>query len=577
MRTGTSICLMLVLSACSSPPAADLPTRRLTSEEVNRAAVDLLGTVDFAEYPFVLADDVRIDGFDGLVEGQTASAYQAERLQAAAANFADATPESPLFSLCGDLDGLSPDQASACLHESVLKFAQRAWRRPIGAAERQRLLGFVDEATARHGHEAAAILAVQAIFQSPQFLYLGTPTPEPVDPAFALAEQMAFFLWDSVPDQALFEAAATGKLKTEAQVRAQVQRMLADPRARAALVRFHEQWLELEEVYTAVPDMTTYMAKYLPTVERPQDNDLQDFEEVWTANLIAIRRGMLLEAQKFVEHTLFDGGGTLAALLTDHHGFVTDVILDENPGLSTADIYGVSPDQRLAQPSYALDFEDGNFGFRIELQAATYPQDQRAGVLTLGAVLTSQAHPVHPAPVLRGKLLLERFACMELGQPPDSAAGQAPADSPDAASTNRARLEAVTDPPACNACHQTINPAGFSMEHYDSMGGYRALDNEQPVDASGTLTIAPGETYATSNIVELAQGLATSRTVHDCYALQWSRYALGRREATSDGAAIAEVQGKFYASGGDVRRLLEDIVVNLMFAGAPHADAPGGN
>ena len=59
--------------------------------------------------------------------------------------------------------------------------------------------------------------------------------------------------------------------------------------------------------------MTTYMAKYLPTVERPEDNDLQDFEEVWTANLIAIRRGMLLEAQKFVEHTLFDGGGTLAA------------------------------------------------------------------------------------------------------------------------------------------------------------------------------------------------------------------------------------------------------------------------
>ena len=106
---------------------------------------------------------------------------------------------------------------------------------------------------------------------------------------------------------------------------------------------------------------------------------------------------------------------------------------------------------------------------------------------------------------------------------------------------------------------------------------YRALDNEQPVDASGTLTIAPGETYATRNIVELAQGLATSRTVHDCYALQWSRYALGRREATSDGAAIAEVQGRFYASGGDVKRLLEDIVVNLMFAGAPHADAPGGN
>ena len=94
------------------------------------------------------------------------------------------------------------------------------------------------------------------------------------------------------------------------------------------------------------------------------------------------------------------------------------------------------------------------------------PADQRAGLLTQGAVLAGYAHPVHPAPVLRGKFLLEQLTCRELGQPPAGAEGLAPPDTLDVESTNRERLQAVTSSEACIGCHQNINPAGFAFEKY---------------------------------------------------------------------------------------------------------------
>ena len=158
--------------------------------------------------------------------------------------------------------------------------------------------------------------------------------------------------------------------------------------------------------------------------------------------------------------------------------------------------------------------------------------------------------------------VLEHLACETLGQPPDSAAGTAPADTLDSSGTNRERIESITQPPECIACHSRINAAGFAFEGYDSMGGYRTTDNGNPVDASGTLTLTGGESFRFDDAIGLAQGLSTSRQVHDCYAQHWARYMLG---AEPEPAALAEIQESFYAQDGDIHTLILDLVTSDMF------------
>ena len=126
-----------------------------------------------------------------------------------------------------------------------------------------------------------------------------------------------------------------------------------------------------------------------------------------------------------------------------------------------------------------------------------------------------------------------------LGAPPPDAEAGAPPDIPEAESTNRARTEAATSPANCIVCHETINPPGFAYESYDSMGRFRAKDNGELVDASGTFTLAGGETFTFTNGVELSRQLAKSTQVRECYAQQWTEYALGVELEDDDPELIA--------------------------------------
>lgn len=579
---------LLLMTACNpGPTGAALPARRLSPTEYNNTVRDLYGfdeewpepcehavlasgplcsdTALEQAWPYVLPPDVLVHGFEGMAEGQHPSGSHVEAYERAARHFAPFVHLSPAFSLCGQWSDLPDDEATACVSASVERFAQRAWRRPASEEELSRLRSFHSDNVARFGLQDGTTLTVQGLLQSPQFLYLLPPgdaeAPVTGDPLndWQMAARLSYFLWDSMPDEALFEAASKGRLNTPRQVRRQAERMVEDPKARQMVVHFHRQWLELDSVYTALPDMDTYGAAYLPGLAQ-LDEGVQEQEEYWSGALIGLRRGMVLEAEKFVEHSIFDGTGTLQELYTSPYGFVTDVSLEhgEPPLLSTADIYGIS--ERTSR-RYDVEMDDGNLGYFLNVQAAKFPEGQRAGLLTLGAVLTAQAHPVHPAPVLRGKLVLERMVCTDLGPPPDSAAGQAPADTLDAEATNRERVAAVTEVSGCIGCHQTLNPPGFALENYDAMGGWREQDNGHPVDASGSFTV-DGETFAFSNAVELSAALGSSRVAHDCYVQHWVQYALGRSDSAADAQAIQALQSSFYAEGGQIKALLVEIAAS---------------
>ena len=127
------------------------------------------------------------------------------------------------------------------------------------------------------------------------------------------------------------------------------------------------------------------------------------------------------------------------------------------------------------------------------------------------------------------------------------------------------RLESATAAPGCAVCHDRINPAGFAFEHYDSLGGFRFRDNGQSVDASGTLPLHHGESIPFTRAVELADALAESDQVHDCYTQHWIRYALGRTTTDADAAAVQKLQASFRDTDGNIRQLMVDIASSNLF------------
>jgi len=550
------------------------PLRRLTPTEYNHAVRDLFGfgldgdppwpeseDEDSPTWPVALPGDIPIHGFEGMLEGQVASPYLVERLSAASLHFGALATQAPYFWQCRTHD-------TACAARSIDALAARAYRRSLTPAERSRLTSHFDELTREHSLDDAITLTVAGLLSSPQFTHhLEQAMPSETGGRerladWTMANRLSFLLWDSMPDPKLFAAAANGELQTSEQLDAQARRMWTDPRARHAIVHFHRQWLALDRLHSTRADLDTYAARYAPDVYSDELESEQDREETWSGALLGLRAGMVKETELFIEQTVFVGDGSLGALLTDHHGYVTES--ESFLGVqSTAAAYG---DVEIhGSHRYEYDFDDGNLGFHLTLRPATFPADQRAGLLTQGAVLAAYAHPVHPAPVLRGKFVLEQLTCQELGQPPDGAEGLAPPDTLHVDATNRERLHAVTSDAACAGCHDRINPAGFAFEHYDSMGGWRSTDNGFDVNASGRIEV-PGEgPISFKDGVELAHKLAKSRAVHDCYALHWTRYALGRAVTVEEDIHLQRIQDTFWLSGGDVEELLVSIVKSPLF------------
>jgi len=581
MSNPRTLLVPLLLIGCGAThDPGQAPLRRLTPTEYNRTIAHLYGFDDVDAWPEPddelagpvwpqsLPPDIEMYGFEGMIDGQVASPYLVERYQAVALHFARLASVAPYFWTCDAPSTLDDDARTRCAADSIEKLAHRAWRRTLTAEERTRLRTTFERNTDGHDLDDAITLTVAGVFSAPQFIYhLEAATPGEGSREnlsdFAMASRLSYFLWDSLPDPTLFEQAHRGQLGTARQLDDQARRMLKSHKAREAVVHFHTQWLELDRIHSTRADLDTYAGRYAPeALALDPVTEAQDREEVWSGALLGLRAGMVREAELFVEHTVFHGGGTLGDLLTDHHGYITEVESFEGKQTTAA---GYHPVEIHDSHTYALDLDDGNLGFQLTLRPATFPEDQRSGLLTLGAVLAGHAHPVHPAPVLRGRFVLEQLTCKTMGQPPEGAEGQAPPDTLDAESTNRARIEAITQSSACIGCHENINGAGFAFENFDSMGGWRDQDNGETVDASGTLHL-PGEGRITfDGPVDLGRQLAASRAVHDCYALHWTRYALGRDLVPTDDAALHDIQARFWMSGGDIQELLVAIVRSDLF------------
>ncbi len=501
------------------------PPRLLTREELNNTLRDLL--FDTTRPASAFPPENRTMDFENNASSHSVSPLLVKSYLLAAEEIAARAVKDHLRELvpCKVTDAT----ADACAEHFLVTFTRRAFRRPATAAELAPLRALFAATRAESDFRTAVEWTVQAVLQSPQFLYrieFGEPTPgESVVPltGLELASRLSFFLWASLPDDALLLAAERGELGTAEGVAAQARRMIADPRARHAVRSFHRQWLHLDGL-DALSKSSAAFPEYTP-----------ELRESWHQSVDA-----------FVEDAFWNQG-TLSALFT-------------SPALYL--------DARLAA-LYGQPVPAGS-----GMHAVSADPRQRAGILTQPALMALLSTSNQGSPIKRGVFTREKILCQTLAPPPPDIPIVPPDPHPDA--TTRERFAEHTASAACAGCHRMIDPVGFGFERYDSLGRYREVENGKPVDSRGELSATREDAIEGpfQDAVELTTRLAHSSQVRDCVASQWYRFAMGRLEQANDLCSLREVQGRFARSKGDLKDLLVAITLTPAFRYKPAGATP---
>ncbi len=350
------------------------------------------------------------------------------------------TPSRERIFTCHPTD---PSTERPCATEILSTLAHRAYRRPVSESELGTLLKFYDAARAGGGFEAGVESALRVILTSPMFVFRSEPDPAGVAPGTVykvgdveLASRLSFFLWSSLPDDELLGLAEKGKLGDPDVYRAQVKRMLADPRANSLVTNFADQWLYLRNLPSAHPDVEQF----------------PDFDD-------NLRTAMRRETELLFENVMREDR-PIPELLTADYTFVNE---------------------RLAKHYGIPDIYGSNFR-KVKL---TDPN--RFGLLGQASILTVTSNPNRTSPVLRGKWVLENV----IGAPPPAPPANVPPlvenQAGQAARSVRERLEEHRKNPVCATCHSVMDPLGLALENFDAIGGWRTKEAGGPVDASGRM------------------------------------------------------------------------------------------
>ncbi|HCH62135.1 MAG TPA: hypothetical protein DFR83_04975, partial [Deltaproteobacteria bacterium] len=349
-------------------------------------------------WPVELPAEAGVHGFDGMLDGQEPTAYGVEAWQQATLHFAPYALVSSAFWSCDDPSDLSDTDREACAWNSIQRFASRAWRRPIDDEERERLDALWQSQRAVGNIEEAIVISVSAILLSPRFTHRIEAGKSDSDTgthrtltALELASRLSYALWDTMPDSELFRAADSGELETEAQVRAQVRRMLADDRARETTARFHHAWLGTDAVLTISPSREAHAARFglspVPT-SSAADCDLE-----WPGVVGPLRHALYADLSLTVIDRIFEGPGTFTELLTTDVGYRASV---------SEPVFGdVTVDEEAETVSwpYTYVFASSPAAGVHRMERVRHTGTERAGILSSPAVMAVGAYPVHPGPI----------------------------------------------------------------------------------------------------------------------------------------------------------------------------------
>jgi hypothetical protein len=339
---------------------------------------------------------------------------------------------------------LAAGAADECARDILSALTRRAYRRPVTDRDLEVLLAFYRDGQADGGFEAGIELALRRLLASPEFLFRVERDPAGHEAAtpyrisdLELASRLSFFLWSSIPDDELLDAAIAGTLHEPAVLEAQTRRLLADSRADAMVENFAGQWLYLRNVRALTPDADLF----------------PDFGE-------SLRDAMQRETELFFASVL-DEDRSVLEFLTADYTFVNE---------------------RLAR-HYGIPNIYGSHFRRVSLSDTT-----RRGLLGHGSILAATAYPNRTSPVLRGKWVLENLLGTPPPLPPPDVPSLEETTADGAVLSMREAMERHRANPVCASCHRLMDPPGFALEQFDAVGRYRTRnESNRPIDATGVL------------------------------------------------------------------------------------------
>jgi len=411
----------------------------------------------------------------------------------------------PLAELRGEASGIIQD------------FASKAWRRPVTAEEMNKLLGLYDyEAGKGASFDAAVKTPLTAVLASPVFLYRftaskGSPDPYPIGDK-ELATKLAFTFWASIPDEELTARAAEGKLQDEAVLKAQVRRLLADPKARGFIEQFTGHWLQFSAF------------------------DMFDGPD----------------AMKFKE---FDAA-LKTAMYDEVVYFLKDIIQNNKPITLALDADYTFLNERLAR-HYGIEGVTGP-----EMRIVKIPADQRGGLLGMGAFLTKFSAPLRTSPVKRGVWAYEQVLGIKLAEPPPNVPQLSDEEKNEAGLTVAQQLAEHRSNPACFDCHDKFDPIGVALENFDPIGRWRTAIEGTPVDSLGKF----GSGQELKGFADLKSYMAGRK---DQFASAFNRkllaYALGRALLPTDKPLLDQMDAALKAANYAPAASIDLLVTSRQF------------
>jgi hypothetical protein len=508
--------------------------RRLTHSQYNNTVRDLLGDLTRPATQFPQEDFVH--GFKNQLEVQSIPPLLAEAYSAAAEKLARNAFRH------GDAQRLVPCRPTsvrdaACRDRFIREFGLRAFRRPLTANEKQRYAKLFRHGANRHKKFlAGAQMVVEAMLQSPNFLFRMERSPIREWNGYVTASRLSYFLWDTMPDEETFARAAAGKLNTETDVEQTARLMLKDARARRALEEFVSQWLRFDRVLNTVKDRRLF----------PQFNP-------------GLAAAMTEETRRLVADLVWNRKNFMS-LFTADYGFLNSDL---------ASLYQFpAPPEEFAQVQFPTTTD-------------------RAGVLGHASFLTLTSKPEDTSPTERGLFIREHFLCQKVPSPPPGVNSNLPPLTEDKPRTHRERLQLHLNNESCSSCHRLVDPIGFGFEKFDAIGQRRErltltffpargdqenretkkveLDLDTRAKVQGILD------SEFSSPKELGAILANNRECQMCIVRQLFRYAHGRPENPDDRPALETAFRRFK----DSQFQFQELMINLAKAmvALPRAEA----
>lgn len=397
------------------------------------------------------------------------------------------------------------------IREFGLQFVERAFRRPLTEEERKR---FVDQQFEQAATpEQALKRLVLFSLTSPRFLYPGFRGDAAPD-KWEIASRLALSLWDSLPNQRLREATRKGQLDKPEQVARMAGQMVWDWRSRAKIRGFFHRWLELERAVDLSKDKDVY----------------PEFDDVVLADL---RTSLNL----FLDEAVWGEDANYRQLLLADYLF-----LNERLGK----LYGKN------------DIQGG-------FQKVTLDPDRRSGIVTHPFLLSTLAYHNNTSPIYRGVFLTRNVVGMTLKSPP--MANEFKEGKFDPTLTMREKVTEMTRAKACMGCHVTINPLGFSLEHYDGIGRWRTKDQNKPIDSTSDFKTEAGKTIKLTGARDVAEFAANTPSAHRAFIQQLFHHTVKQPVLAYGEGKMEELRNGFQESNYSVPELLKRIALTAALQG----------